>query len=349
MGMVSYPAKMNQGDGPLCSVCIANYNGEDFIEQCINSVLQQENFPGSVEIIIHDDASIDNSVSLIETRYPQVCLLLSKYNVGYCISNNKMVSIAQGKFILLLNNDAVLYPNALKSLYDASQEYGEGIYGLPQYDAATGELIDIGSTFDLFLNPIPNKNPHRDSVGMVIGACLWLPRNLWDNLGGFPEWFGSLAEDMYLCCLARLKGNPVKVISTSKFSHWVGRSIGGGKVLKHRLSTTLTRRAMSERNKTFVMLICYPQPIVWLIIPVHLIILAIEGILITMVKNDKRIWLQIYWFCLKEVWNNRVLWVKQRRAVQGVRQCNTCEFLSPFTLLPHKVKMFVMHGMPDIR
>ena len=73
---------------------------------------------------------------------------------------------------------------------------------------------------------------------MVIGACLWLPKNLWDNLGGFPEWFGSLAEDMYLCCLARLKGVPVKVISTSKFSHWVGRSIGGGKVLNNkRLST----------------------------------------------------------------------------------------------------------------
>ena len=44
-------------------------------------------------------------------------------------------------------------------------QYGEGIYGLPQYDAATGELIDIGSVFDPFLNPIPNRISDRDRRG----------------------------------------------------------------------------------------------------------------------------------------------------------------------------------------
>ena len=37
---------------------------------------------------------------------------------------------------------------------------------------------------------------------MVIGACLWIPQGLWTELGGFPEWFESIAEDMYLCCRA---------------------------------------------------------------------------------------------------------------------------------------------------
>ena len=41
---------------------------------------------------------------------------------------------------------------------------------------------------------------------MVIGACLWIQKGLWEELGGFPEWFGSIAEDMYLCCRARLAG-----------------------------------------------------------------------------------------------------------------------------------------------
>jgi GT2 family glycosyltransferase len=260
-----------------------------------------------------------------------------------------MVAVAQGKYILLLNNDAILHPTAVKTLHDASIEHGEGIYGLPQYDAASGGLIDIGSIFDPFLNPIPNKNRDRSDVGMVIGACFWLPKKLWDALGGFPEWFGSLAEDMYLCCLARLKGFPVKVITSSQFSHWVGKSIGGGKVVKNKLSTTLSRRALSERNKTFVMLICYPSIIAWVIIPFHLLLFIVEGVLLAIIKMDKRIWMHIYWFCLYEIWRKRKLWVKQRRIVQHARQCKTFMFLSTFTLLPHKLRMLFVHGIPDVR
>jgi GT2 family glycosyltransferase len=334
---------------PLCSVCIANYNGESFIEQCINSILRQKGFPGEIEIIVHDDASTDGSVALIKSRYPQVRLLPSQKNKGFCISNNRMVAAAHGKFILLLNNDAHLAANALKTLYDASIMYGDGIYGLPQYNVATGDLIDMGSVFDLFLNPVPNTDADRDEVGMVIGACLWLPKKLWDTLGGFPEWFGSLAEDMYLCCFARLMGFPVKIIPSSRFYHWVGKSLGGGKILNNMLSTTFSRRAMSERNKCFVMLACYPAVMAWFIIPWHFILLIIEGILLTIIKIDNRVWLQIYWLCLKGIWEKRTLWLKQRRIVQHARLCSSSQFLSTFTLVPHKMRMLLTHGLPILR
>jgi GT2 family glycosyltransferase len=349
MDMVSntYCDKVSEG-GYLCSVCIANYNGERFLAKCIDSVLQQEGLSGPVEIIIHDDASTDNSVSLIKSRYSQVKLIVSDQNVGFCVSNNRMAAVAQGTFILLLNNDAVLHKDALKTLYNASKKFGDGIFGLPQYDADTGELIDIGSIFDPFLNPIPNKDRNRQDVGMVIGACLWLPKTLWDDLGGFPEWFGSLAEDMYLCCLARLKGYPVQVVS-SKFYHWVGRSIGGGKVINSKLSTTLSRRSMSERNKSFVMLICYPASMAILLVPLHLVLLVVEGLLLSAIKRDKRIWLQIYWYCLKEIWKKRLFWVEQRKIVQHARLCSTRNFLSTFTALPHKIRMFFLHGIPDVQ
>jgi GT2 family glycosyltransferase len=332
----------------LCSVCIANFNGEQFLEKCINSVLIQEGVSGPVEIIIHDDASTDNSVSLIQSRYSQVRLIASDKNVGFCVSNNRMVTVARGIFILLLNNDAILHKDALKTMIDASEKIGDGILGLPQYDADSGELIDFGSVFDPFLNPIPNKDVFRQDVGMVIGACLWLPKTLWDELGGFPEWFGSLAEDMYLCCFARLKGYPVQVNFSSKFHHWVGKSIGGGKIINNKLSTTLTRRALSERNKLFVMLICYPFFFAILIIPTHLFLLIAEGLLLSVIKRDKRIWLQIYWFCIKEIWIKRRLWLKQRRMVQNVRRCSTRVFMATFTLLPHKIRMLFVHGIPDV-
>ncbi len=350
MGMVPHAPSIDRTNSPLCSVCVANYNGEHFIEKCIDSILKQENVPGTIEIIVHDDASTDDSVTLIQSRYPEIRLILSKQNLGFCTSNNRMVALAKGKFILLLNNDAILHADALRTLYNAALIYGDGIYGLPQYDASTGELIDIGSILDPFLNPIPNKNSERSDVGMVIGACLFLPKHLWETLGGFPEWFGSLAEDMYICCYARLRGLHVKAISTSGFDHWVGKSLGGGKILSNRkLSTNLSRRSMSERNKTFVMVICYPSFFAYILIPLHLLLLTFEGLLLTAIKKDKRIWSQVYWFCLKEIWGKRVLWMEQRRKVQATRVCSTYTFLETFTLLPHKMRMLSIHGLPDLQ
>ena len=65
----TYHSKVSES-GYLCSVCIANYNGEQFLEKCIDSVLQKERVPGTVEIIVYDDFSTDNSVSLIQIGNP---------------------------------------------------------------------------------------------------------------------------------------------------------------------------------------------------------------------------------------------------------------------------------------
>ncbi len=341
---------MTSKDTPTCSICIANYNGEEYLSACIDSILSQK-FDYHVEIIIHDDASTDNSIALIQFSYPQVKLITSQKNIGFCRSNNRMVASARGTFILLLNNDAALHKNALKTLYSASQQYGDAILGLPQYDANTRKLIDIGSIFDPFLNPIPNKDITRQDVGMVIGACLWLPRNLWKKLGGFPEWFGSLAEDMFICCLARLWGYPVKALSESGFDHWVGRSLGGGKITKNnKLSTTSTRRALSERNKTFVMLICYPTPALLLLFPIHICLLCLEGIILSLLKQDKKIWTDIYWNCLREIYKNKKIIKKtrERSTSQRTVSIRPFSFFKPFTLTPHKLRLLRKYGLPTL-
>ena len=161
---------------PLVSVCIANYNGMEVIDDCLRSVLEQEgDIP--VEILVHDDASSDGSAAYIRDRYLDVRLIESPENVGFCIANNRMAAAARGKYLLLLNNDAALYPDALQTLLAEADRLNQpAIPGLPQYDAANGELVDIGSLFDPFLNPVPNRNPERGEVGMVIGACLWIPK-----------------------------------------------------------------------------------------------------------------------------------------------------------------------------
>lgn len=221
---------------PVVSVCIANYNGIAMIDACIQSVRAQ-NCDFKVEIIVHDDASTDGSAEHIRTRYPDVNLIRSAENVGFCVANNRMAAAARGEYLLLLNNDAELFPDAVKTLIAAAERIGQpAILGLPQFDFDTGELIDRGCLLDPFFNPVPNLDPARTDVAMVIGACLWIQKLLWEELDGFPEWFGSIAEDLYLCCRARLAGYAVQVLHRSGYRHRVGGSFGGGKVRSRRFA-----------------------------------------------------------------------------------------------------------------
>jgi GT2 family glycosyltransferase len=348
MEMVQYKPALNPAKNPLCSVCIANFNGIDTLAECLDSLPKQD-CDFEVEIIVHDDASTDESVSYIQQHYPDVELLISKENCGFCVSNNRMVEIARGEFILLLNNDAALYPDALRSLHEyAKQQSINGILGLPQYDMQNGELIDRGFLHDPFLNPLPNLDNNRQQVAQVIGACLWIPKTLWQELGGFPEWFHTLAEDMFICCYARLKSYPVEVLTHSGFKHWLGKSLGGGKVSANQLRTTVYRRALSERNKTFVMILCYPAPLAWLLIPLHLILLTVEGLLLTLIKRQTLLWKEIYWNCMKEIWLKRkVLWIT-RRHIQRDRHISSRAFFTVHTLIPHKLRMLVKYGIPEV-
>jgi GT2 family glycosyltransferase len=334
---------------PTVSVCIANYNGLGVIDDCIASVLAQDcGFP--VEIIVHDDASTDGSAQHIRAVYPQVALVESADNVGFCIANNRMVERATGEFVLLLNNDAELYPDALTTLYKAAQDIGQpAILSLPQYRFDTGELLDIGSLVDPFLNPVPNRNPERGEVAMVMGACLWIPKSLWQELGGFPVWFGSIAEDLYLCCRARLEGYPVCALGISGYRHRVGGSFGGGKVQQGRLATTRRRRAMSERNKTYVMIMCYPWMLLLALLPVHLVTLFVEGALIAILKRDAGLWRDIYAPLLPSIWAKRNWLRKSRAVIQGKRKLNVKEFFTVFSYFPYKLKMLMKYGLPEVR
>jgi len=333
---------------PVVSVCIANYNGLGIIDACITSVLKQDcDFP--VEIIVHDDASTDGSAQHIRAAYPQVILIESADNAGFCVANNRMVERASGKFLLLLNNDAALFPDALATLYRAAQDIDQSaILGLPQYDAGSGELVDIGCLFDPFLNPIPNRDPDRNEVGMVIGACLWIPKRLWNELGGFPEWFGSIAEDMYLCCRTRLAGYAVRALPVSGYRHWQGKSFGGNRVAENRLYTTFRRRALSERNKSFVMVLMYPAPLFQIIFPLHLALLLMEGVALALIKREYLLFRDIYLACISALWQERKRLVRLRQEIQAGRTITWQTFVAPFIWRLRKLSLLLCHGVPRI-
>lgn len=348
MGVVEHHSALNRPENPVCSVCIANYNGAAILEDCLDSVLNQAG-TFSVEIIVHDDASTDDSLELLRKKYPQVEVLASAQNVGFCISNNRMVAHARGDFVLLLNNDAALESDAVVTLMEASTEQTRiGILTLPQYDWETGLLVDRGCLLDPFYNPVPNLDIQRREVAMVIGACFWILRSIWIESGGFPEWIGSIGEDLYLSCVVRLSGRSVGVTDCSGYRHRQGVSFGGNRATSYGLQTTFRRRYLSERNKTACLLIFTPTIWVWPLLALHLVLLTVEGFFLTIFRGDRRVWREIYGRVLVETWRQLSATRRIRAAVQQHRRLSSSNYWRNFTWLPRKLALLRRYGLPKI-
>lgn len=348
MAMVLQYDALNRPDAPAVSVCVANYMGEQLLSDCLESVLSQD-CPDGLEVIVHDDASGDGSLELLRSRFPGVTVLASGENVGFAVANNRMADVARGRYLLLLNNDAALQPGALLSLLEAAEEAGDAILTLPQFDWSSGELVDRGCLLDPFCNPVPNHDPGRTEVAMAIGACLFLPRALWNQLGGLPEWMGSLAEDLYLCGLARVRGHPVRVARGSGYRHRQGHSFGGNRVASGRLNTTLRRRALSERNKTSALVILSPGPIMWPLLGLHLALLAAEGVALTLLLRTLGPWRGVYSPAITSVFRqHRMLWALRRR-VQSSRRISVAQYFATTHWWPQKLALLGKYGLPSIR
>lgn len=348
MALVDHYPALTRPVEPVCSICIANYNGTTLLDDCLASVLAQQ-WDINFEIIVHDDASTDDSVALLLKKYPQVELLASRENVGYCVSNNRMVEHARGEYILLLNNDAALFPNALATFLAAARRHQRtGILTLPQYDWETNELVDRGCLLDPFYNPVPNLDPQRTEVAMVIGACLWIPRARWNELGGFPEWMESIGEDLYLCGQARLRGQGVAALTTSGYRHRQGHSFGGNRPAHGRLHSSVHRRRLSERNKTFALVVLTPTPLMGLLLTLHLFLLGLEGVAMGLVRWD--------WPMARDVYAGVfVALVRQSRILRSARRDATRhrvvtlrDYLHTFTPLPRKLAMLLRYGLPTV-
>jgi GT2 family glycosyltransferase len=348
MAVVLHQA-LNRPVAPRVSVCIANFNGERMLGDCIDSVLAQDT-DASVEVLVHDDASTDDSLALLQAHYPQVAVIRSDRNVGFCVANNRMADAASGEYLLLLNNDAALLPDAITTLLAAAGEQRPaGILTLPQYDWESNQLVDLGCLLDPFYTPVPNLDPMRRDVAYVIGACLWIPRALWNELGGFPAWLGSIAEDMYLGCVTRLRGYPVQAIPASGYRHRQGASFGGNRIEQGRLDSSYRRRYLSERNRLAVLVACTPTWLVWPWLALHVAVLLAEGLLLSVLKASPRVWREIYWHALQDVISRRRELPAQRTASQAQRTIGLCTYLRGFTAMPRKLTLLSKHGLPGIR
>ena len=101
----------------LFSIIIPVFNAEDFLMQCINSILNQQR--DNIEIILVDDCSTDRTASIcldLENKHSFIRLFTNDKNFGVGVSRNRGNKLAIGKYMIFVDSDDELFPNSLQEL-----------------------------------------------------------------------------------------------------------------------------------------------------------------------------------------------------------------------------------------
>ena len=187
---------------------IVTYNGEHWIEKCLNSI---KNSSENLSILIIDNKSTDNTIEVIEKNFSDVKIIKSKKNLGFGKANNIGLEIAYrdgADYFLLLNQDVFIEKNTIKTLIHYSRK--EPNYGVisPIHLNGRGSALDYN--FSMYISPEKCKNlisdmflnklqPKLYSVPFVNAAAWLITKKCIENIGGFSDSFHHYGEDNNYC------------------------------------------------------------------------------------------------------------------------------------------------------
>lgn len=174
---------------PLVTIIAICYNHEQFIEECLQSIINQTY--KNIELIIVDDFSVDKSreiMLIFSQKNIGINCIFNKYNVGNCRSFNQALKIAKGKYIIDLSTDDVLKPNKIEEQVKKFEE-SEDI-GIVFSDA---EYIDEYSNWlGIFYKKnqrIPEGNIYEEILkkSFIMPSSMMIRKSILDKLGGYDE------------------------------------------------------------------------------------------------------------------------------------------------------------------
>ncbi|MDB6169031.1 MAG: glycosyl transferase family protein [Verrucomicrobia bacterium] len=237
---------------PDLSIVIINWNGLVVLRDCLASI---HGAPQGVtfEVIVVDNASTDESVAVVRRDYPEVIILCNEQNRGFAAANNQAFAVSRGRHVLLLNNDTVVLPNALKeSVRYLDANPGIGMLGCRvefpdrSFQTSCYRFNDLLEVF--WIRVLPMGSVRRETlnfgryfrrqfkdptdVDVVAGCFAMLPRGVIAAVGGFDEDFFMYGEDEEWCSRIKRAG--------WRITYFPGATI----IHLHRFSSKKARRAL---------------------------------------------------------------------------------------------------------
>jgi len=208
---------IGQTSVPLVSIIVVNWNGIEYLGDCLAS-LEKQTWENR-EFVLVDNDSHDGSAEYMQKwaeRVPNAQVIALSRNSGFCEANNLAFARSSGEWIALLNNDAVAEPNWIEELVrrgDPSR--GIGMLGSKILFAEPKGVIDKAGHLIYW----DGQNRGRGTMEKDIGqydkeeeilwpdACAALyHRRVFEETGGFDETFFAFGDDADLGMRARLLG-----------------------------------------------------------------------------------------------------------------------------------------------
>ncbi len=244
-----------------CSIIIVSWNVADLLAACIDSILASPvaiNEPDGekpvVEIIVVDSASSDQTVPMLEERYPQVRLLAQEENVGYTRGNNIGLETARGRHLFLLNPDTELLGDALPTMIAYLDAHPRvGILGPHTLNPdrstqstrrrfPTQTLAFFESTWlqpyapqdmldRFYVKDAPDDGVYQ--VDWVQGSALLARREVYEAIGGLDPGYVMFFEETDWCRQAKDAGWQVIYLGTAQVIHYGGQSTDQVGAYKH--------------------------------------------------------------------------------------------------------------------
>lgn len=248
-------ADLSQPDGiysPDVSVCIVAYQAGAYLRRCLESLAAQTGL--AYEVIIVDNGSTDGTLEMLsELAWPETRLQVvqNAQNEGFTRPSNQAMQRARGRYLLLLNPDTVILPQAIDRLVAFMESHPEtGICG-PKVLNPDGSLQKpcrrgesrpwaVLSYFLGLSHLFPRRRfftgyllTHLDEnetakVDGVAGSCMLIRRDLVEQIGYLDEQFFAYQEDADYCFRARQAGWKVFYLPEAQIIHYGG--MGGSRV-----------------------------------------------------------------------------------------------------------------------
>jgi GT2 family glycosyltransferase len=208
------------------SIIVLNYNGRQFLNDCISSVLAQSYV--DFELIFFDNYSIDQSVNYVKQTFtdPRIKIIESPKNLGFAGGNNEALTHCKYDLIVLLNNDTKVDKDWLKFLAEAVEDPNTVASsfvitkGIPEkYYKSNGSVSYLMyNVMNIFENPEQEFYPNGCST-IFRKSEIGIP---------FDSDYFYYGEDVYLGLKARFSGMKVKFAGKSMVHHFGSGSDSGG-------------------------------------------------------------------------------------------------------------------------
>jgi len=230
---------MEKNEIPLISIQILNWNRAEETLRAIKSALNQtyEN----KEIIVVDNGSTDNSLTLIQANFPEIKIVELDKNYGCPGGRNLGIEHCRGDFIFYLDNDGVLHEDAVSNAYKTiSIDNQIGIVAGIVYDFESAQEIDASCKVKSF---------RKYSNNLFQGGICLIRKSIYEKTGYYPEHFIYGAEENHLSL--KLFDSNYTIVKDESVILWHKKSL----VARDKEKETL----LAFYNKLYVAITLFPQ------------------------------------------------------------------------------------------